>query len=111
MTWDIANDGPFNGVKEKAEQTVPLDSLVLKLPLTHHWYDETESGNKRIEYRKICSHWKKLIWDKRNDLTHVRFQRGFQKPIKQMMFEITNIDIGECPIEGWDDEYYRIHFQ
>jgi hypothetical protein len=26
-------------------------------------------------------------------------------------FDVEKIDIGDCPIEGWDDQYYRIHFK
>lgn len=92
----------------KVEQS---GSTILKLPLTHHWYDETASGRKRVEYRVMSDHWKKLIWDKREQFTHVRFQRGFQKPIRQIAFEVERIDVGECPIDGWNDQYYRIHFK
>lgn len=84
---------------------------VLKLPLTYHWYDETESGRKRVEYRQMSDRNTKLIWDKRDSLTHVRFQRAFTPPIRRQVFEIEKIDIGDCPIDGWDEQYYRIHFK
>lgn len=85
--------------------------LTIKLPLSHHWYDETESGRKRVEYRRMSNHWRKLLWDKRGMISHVRFQRGFQTPIRQITFEVERIDVGDCPIDGWDDKYYRIYFK
>jgi len=88
-----------------------ITNNILKIALRFHWYDETEIGNKRIEYRRICDTWTTQIWNKREILTHVRFQRGFQTPIRHQMFEIVKIDIGPCPIEGWNDQYYRIHFK
>ena len=86
----------------------------LHLVLTYQWYDETISGRKRIEYRSKTnkhgkpSKWKKLIWEQRDILTHVRFQRGYTSTAQT--YKIKKIDEGICPIEGWDDRYYRIHF-
>lgn len=94
-----------------AEELAERDAHTLKLVQTFHWYDETQSGRKRVEYRKMSPHWKKLIWDKRAALTHVRFQRGFHPPIQQQTFAIAQIDIGSCPIDGWNDQYYRVFFK
>ena len=83
---------------------------ILHLVLTYHWYDETvkEIKPKRTEYRAMSERWKKIIWDRKDEYTHVRFARGYTSTMK--IFEIKNIDIGNCPIENWDDQYYRIHF-
>lgn len=88
------------------------------LPLTFHWYDETESGRKRIEYRSmetidkklriVPSKWMRDIWEKRSEITHVRFSRAYTKTI--MLFRVEKIDIGPCPIEGWTGDYIRIYF-
>jgi hypothetical protein len=83
--------------------------ITLHLVLTHHWYDVTESRNKTIEYRAITPHWDKLIWKRKDRIKYVRFQRGYSK--QTMTFHVTHIDIGPCPIEGWDSDYYRIHFK
>ena len=83
--------------------------LQLHLVLTNHWYLETTEGNKRIEYRKMSAHWKKLIWDRREDITHVRFSKGYT--LERTTYEVEKIDIGPCPLEGFDGEYYRIHFK
>ncbi len=79
----------------------------LHLVLTHHWFDMVEEGKKTIEYRRISPHWKRMIWDRREQLKTVSFSRAYtpQKITKR----ISNIDIGTCPIPGWDGQYYRIH--
>ena len=87
---------------------------ILNLVLTHHWYDQTASGSKRIEYRAMTksdgspSKWHKQIWAKRDEITHVRFSRGYTATTQT--FEVKQIDIGECPIDGWYGIYFRIHF-
>lgn len=98
---DLANDSAAVSGCERC--------LVLHLVLTYHWYDETESGRKRIEYRKMSDRWRRLIWDRRHEITHVRFARGYTSTMQT--FEVEKIDVGSCPIEGWNDEYFRIHFK
>ena len=88
---------------------VGLPQLVLHLVLTFDWYDETVEGQKRIEYRVMTERWKKQIWDRRDEITHVRFARGYTATMKT--FEVVKIDKGDCPIHGWDDKYFRIHFR
>jgi hypothetical protein len=85
--------------------------MQLHLLLTEHWFTETEDGHKLIEYRTMSPHWKSRIWERRHTIQKVRFQRGFKKNPKTMVFNVVKIDIGKCPIEGWDDKYYRIHFR
>ena len=85
--------------------------MTLHLVLTEHWFDETKSGHKRTEYRAMSDHWQRLIWERREQLKHVKFQRAFAKNPQRMTFDISNIDIGPCPIPGWSGEYYRIHFK
>lgn len=82
--------------------------MTLTLTLTHHWFDQTESGAKRIEYRAMTPHWKRLIWDRRDRIKRVRFSRGYTK--RTLTFAVSHIDIGPCPIEGWHGDFYRIHF-
>ena len=80
----------------------------LHLVLNYKWYDLTESGVKKTEYREMTENWEKKIWKKRDELTHVRFARAYTDRMIQM--RIKSIDTGPCPIDGWDKEYYRIHF-
>jgi len=107
-------DGASEGMLPTTSCSLPSSSgissvFVVPLVLTHRWFDETESAGKRVEYRKMTSHWAKLIWEKRDRITHVRFSRGYTK--KQTSFRVTKIDIGPCPIDGWDGDFYRIHFE
>ena len=84
------------------------DDITLKLVLTEHWYDEYVSGRKRIEYRVMSPHWKRLIWNRRDRIKRVQFQRAFKKNPPKSSYEVQRIDIGICHIDGWDDHYYRI---
>lgn len=81
---------------------------ILDLVLTFHWYDLTKSGVKTIEYREMKDIWTKRIWNKREELTHVKFRRGYTT--RGLTRRIEKIDIGPCPIEGWEGDFYRIHF-
>jgi hypothetical protein len=89
----------------------PVDEQIgpLNLVLTHHWYDETEAGRKLVEYRKMIPRWTTQIWKRRNQIREVRFLRGFSS--RSLTRKVLKIDIGPCPIEGWTDTYYRIHFE
>jgi hypothetical protein len=82
--------------------------MTLYLVLTHQWFDVTESRSKRIEYRAMTDRWRRLIWDRREQITHVRFSRGYTS--RTLTFAVEKIDVGTCPIEGWGGDYYRIHF-
>lgn len=86
------------------------NQVLLNLVLTHHWYDEVVSGRKRVEYREMSDHWKKLIWDRRQHINRVRFQRAYSKNAPKSQYYVSNIDIGPCPYDGWEGDYYRIHF-
>lgn len=80
----------------------------LHLVLAAKWYDATVDGHKRIEYRAMSPHWQRVIWERRHEYKHVRFSRGYSKTMA--MYEIDGIDIGPCPLPGWDGDWYRIHF-
>jgi hypothetical protein len=82
--------------------------ITLFLVLTHRWYDETESGAKRTEYRAMTERWKRQIWERRDRIAAVRFSRGYTS--RTLTRSVESIDIGPCPIPGWAGDYYRIHF-
>lgn len=98
----------------QARSSTVSPGLVIKLVLTNHWYDETASGRKRVEYRTMTepdgkpSRWYAQIWLKRHQIKKVRFARGYT-PTTQV-FDVLKIDIGPCHIPGWHGDYYRIHF-
>lgn len=83
------------------------DRVILHLVLTHHWYDEMVAGRKDVEYRAIKPHWTKMIWNRCGAITHVRFSRAYSSTT--ILRPVVGIDIGTCPDEGWDDDYYRIN--
>ena len=85
-----------------------MTPTTLHLVLTYHWYDETVSGRKRVEYRECTPRWMKLIYDRRDIIGFVRFARGYTDTMS--VFKVRSIDIGPCPIDGWAGEYIRIHF-
>lgn len=82
--------------------------MTIHLVLKSIWFAETASGKKTIEYRAMTDLWKKRLWDKRAKLTTVVFHRGYTS--RTLTRKITLIDVGPCPIPGWDGDYYRIHF-
>jgi hypothetical protein len=82
--------------------------ITLRLVLTHHWFDETASGRKVTEYRAMTDWWRRLIWDRREQIHAVRFDRGYSK--RKITRKVTRIDIGPCPIPGWSGNFYRVHF-
>lgn len=82
--------------------------ITLHLVLTHHWYDQTESGEKRIEYRYPSPRWMEQIWERRDHISAVRFARGYTS--RTITRPVERIDIGPCPIPGWGGDYIRIHF-
>ncbi len=80
----------------------------LFLILSGLWFDRVASGEKVIEYRQICPHWKGRL-EGRTYKT-VTFQRGYSAKAR-IIREFFQVDVGPCPYTGWDGEYYRIHFK
>lgn len=80
----------------------------LHLVLTHHWYDETQAGRKRIEYRRMSEKWIRLIYGRRDTIKRIRFARGYTSTTQT--FAVDKIDLGPCPIPDWDGNYIRIQF-
>lgn len=87
----------------------------------NHWYDKIASGEKTVEYRRVCDYWRKRVWFKRGALNgylmfpnndrFAVFRLGYSRKHPDIVRRITKIDIGTCPYEGWDGEYFRIHFE
>lgn len=80
----------------------------LHLVLTHHWFDEITAGRKLVEYRALTRHWAKRIWNAVEPGDLVCFSRGYTQ--ETITRRITQIDVGDCPYDGWDALYYRVHF-
>ena len=90
--------------------------------LKREWYDKIASGEKTVEYRRICDHWIGRLCKapprgaffangrpiRKFDVAE--FRLGYKKE-NAIVRKITKIDIGSCPYEGWDGEYFRIYFE
>lgn len=84
-----------------------MKPVVLDLVLTHHWFDEIAAGRKDIEYRARSPHWAKTLWARRENITRVRFRRGYSS--HTIVKPVLRIDCGPCPYPGWSGLFYRIH--
>ena len=93
--------------EEKSAVAVTVEAVVLHLVLTHRWFDMMACRAKDVEYRAMTEHWTRLIWDRRDRITHARFARGYTS--QTILRPVRCIDIGPCPYDGWDGDYYRIH--
>lgn len=106
---------------------------VLKLVLTHKWYDMIEAGVKTEEYRELSPHWAKrfgtpISWAMEayvqpdfcdtdgvgyklsgNKYTHVQFQRAYPKNPPRMTKAIKSIRIGTGKPE-WGAEPNKLYF-
>lgn len=80
--------------------------LVVHLVLTYHWFDEMVNLRKHVEYRAMTPHWKRLIWDRRNEIAAARFSRGYTA--ETILRPVIGIDVGPCPYDGWTGDFYRM---
>ena len=96
--------------------------------LKREWYDRIERGEKSIEYRRICKHWAVrlgIVWPigdsamtalkKGVKLTEdsgytAVFRLGYGRNHPDIVRRIVRVDVGACPYDGWDGEYFRIGF-
>lgn len=96
-----------------------IDERII-LNLKREWFEKIRSGEKRIEYRKVGPYWIGRFcrpvmrgrgvnngYEVRKFKT-VELRCGYRKK-DALVFEIANIDVGSCPYDGWDGNYFRIH--
>jgi len=96
------------------------DTIIFNLK--KEWFDKIKSGEKKVEYRRICDHWIRRICEPEprgmffangrpiRRFKYAEFRLGYKKK-ETIKRRITNIDIGPCPYEGWNDKnYFRIFF-
>ena len=93
--------------------------------LKREWYDKIASGEKTVEYRNVSLHWRRRLGInplslKLGPVKMVGFEAVFRvgypsnyKPRKwpDIVRRITKIDIGPCPYDGWNGNYFRIYFE
>lgn len=83
----------------------------LVLPMKRCWLARIWNGEKTVEYRQVKPYWQRRIggWvGKRGKFVEMRLGYGRNTPA--MLLQVDRIDIGPCPYEGWDGQYYRLHF-
>lgn len=101
----MQDGGRRNGSKSQREKT-PCGAVPpsLFLTLTHEWFDKMLLGQKDIEYREATAFWRKRIWLRKNEITHVTFSRGYTKT--RMTRQVLSIDLGTCPYPDFNAPYY-----
>ncbi len=55
--------------------------------LAHHWYDEIESGRKKVEFREGKPYWDRRLLD--HEVKTITFSRGYSS--RRMTFEVKGI--------------------
>ena len=55
--------------------------------LAHRWYDEIESGRKRVEFREGKPYWDRRLLD--HEVKTITFSRGYSS--RRMTFEVKGI--------------------
>ena len=73
---------------------------ILKLVLTHYWFDEIKSGRKKHEYRKWTEYFKNRISITKANGSYghpdyVQFQRAYSKNPERMTFKIKSVKVIE----------------
>ena len=97
--------------------------------LKREWYDKIASGEKTVEYREIKVYWAKRLWvfpGPPNAVLNYEealispkdgtdwlavFRLGYSRKYPDIVRRITKIDIWPCPYKGWNDNYFRVHFE
>ncbi len=83
------------------------------LSFKRKWFAKIWNGDKRIEYRSVCPRYKRLAdWVGKGCSRGVFmvFYIGMMKTGPRLLVAIDSIDIGRCPLDGFDGDYYRIKF-
>jgi len=83
------------------------------LSFKRNWFAEIWQGRKTVEYRRVSPRYRRLadwVGPGRSKGVFMMFYIGMQSVGFRMLVAVKNIDIGECPLKGFDGEYYRITF-
>ena len=92
-------------------QQIPNNSDILPIFLANKWYDLIADRKKKVEYRRICDHWTSRLFingTNRLKYRYVRFHRAYTQTMQYA--RIRKVDVGPCPYDGWEGDFYRIHF-
>ena len=79
------------------------------LPLKRKWFLAIGRGEKTVEYRKFNSYWCcRLRYLNPGDI--IEFRLGYSAA-STIHAKFISMDVGPCPYEGFDGDYYRIKFE
>lgn len=83
-----------------------------RLSFKRKWFAKIWNGEKNVEYRSVSPKYKRLAdWVGNAKGVFMMFYIGMMATGPRMLVQVSRIDIGKCPIEGFDGDYYRIHFE
>jgi len=81
------------------------------LSFKRKWFAKVWNGEKTVEYRAVTPKYKKLAtWIENARGVFMVFYIGMMPTGPRILVQVSKIDIGKCPLEGFDGDYYRIHF-
>lgn len=84
----------------------------LILNMKRKWFAKIWNGEKDVEYREVKPYWQKRIGEwvgKRGKFVCVVL--GYRRETAMMLLQVDKVDVGDCPHEGFDGVYFRLHFQ
>jgi len=71
-----------------------MTEKILYLNIYRKWFDAIASGKKKVEYRRVCDHWKSRLLNrdgKPKNFDYVIFRNGFQKQAPELKVEFKNL--------------------
>lgn len=77
--------------------------------LKRKWYDLIKAREKTVEYRELKPYWNTRLSRLRSG-DPIEFRLGYSGK-NAIRAEFTELDIGECPYEGYNGQYIRIKFK
>ena len=83
------------------------------LSFKRKWFAKIWNGEKTIEYRAVSPRYRRLadwVGKGRSRGVFMMFYIGMMSTGPRLLVQVSKIDVGKCPIEGFDGDYYRIHF-
>ena len=76
------------------------------LSLKRKWFAKIWNGEKSVEYRAVTPKYKRLAtWIGEARGVFMMFYIGMMKTGPRMLVQVSKIDVGPCPLEGFDGEY------
>ena len=82
------------------------------LSFKRYWFAKIWNGEKVVEYRKVTPKYKRLAdWVGNDRPRFMMFYIGMMPTGPRLLVQVSKIEIGPCPIKGFDGDHYIIHFE